>query len=154
MTNPTTVTAEPGLPFITVVREFDAPAKAVFLAHTDPELFVRWMGPRTATLEVVEWDVTVGGRWRYQGQGGGGQAYGFRGVFHTVDPNSLIIQTFEFDDAPGIVGIESITFEEIEGRTRLTLRDVFPTVEVRDIAMATGMESGLAEGYERLDEIL
>jgi uncharacterized protein YndB with AHSA1/START domain len=154
MTRPTTITAAPGLPFIDTVREFDAPVAAVFRAHTDPDLFARWNGPRSVTMEIIEYDATTGGRWQYVARTAGGETVGFRGVFHTVEPDALIIQTFEFDGAPNIVAISALTFEEVDGRTRIAIHDVFPSVEVRDAVMASGMEHGVNEGYERLDELL
>jgi uncharacterized protein YndB with AHSA1/START domain len=154
MTNPTTITAAPGLPFVDIVREFDAPVSAVFRAHTDPELFARWNGPRGQRTEIVEFDATTGGRWRYVSRGEGGDAYGFRGTFHTVRTDALIIQTFEFDGAPNMVALGTMTFEEIDGRTRIAAHEVYPTVEARDMAVASGMEHGVNEGYERLDELL
>lgn len=155
MTNPTTITAQPGLPFVDLVREFDAPAAAVFRAHTDPQLFAQWMGPRTMKMDDVELDATAGGRWKYNFRGGeGAPQMSFFGVFHTVEPNALIIQTFEFSLAPGQVGIGTLAFEEVNGRTRLSSHEVYPSVEARDMAVASGMESGIVEGYERLDELL
>jgi uncharacterized protein YndB with AHSA1/START domain len=154
MTHPTTITAAPGLPFVDIVRDFDAPASAVFRAHTDPALFAQWMGPRDYPITVGEFDATPGGRWEYTFAGEGDERYGFRGVFHTVEPDRLIIQTFEFSGAPGAAGIGATTFEEIDGRTRLTSHEVYPTVEARDAIIASGMEYGVNEGYERLDELL
>ena len=151
--HPTTITAEPGLPFVDLVREFDAPVAAVFRAHTDPALFAQWTGPREIGINVVEFDVTAGGRWKYEFNAHG-QAFAFHGVFHAVDPDELIIQTFEFSGAPGAVGIGTTTFDQVDGRTRLSVREVYPSVEARDMAIASGMESGIIEGYERLDEIL
>ena len=154
MTHPTTITAAPGVPFVDIVREFDAPVAAVFRAHTDPALFARWMGPRTIAIDIVEFDATTGGRWEYTFPGEGDETLGFRGVFHTVEPDALIIQTFEFSLAPGAAGIGATTFEKVDGRTRLTSHEVFPTVEARDATIASGMEIGVNEGYERLDELL
>jgi uncharacterized protein YndB with AHSA1/START domain len=154
VTHPTTITAEPGLPFVDIVREFDAAAEAVFRAHTDPELFARWTGPRTMKMDSVELDATAGGRWKFAFRGEGDATYSFFGVFHTVEPNTLIIQTFEFNMAPGQVGVSSTRFEEVDGHTRLLLREVYPSVEARDAAMASGMDHGVKEGYERLEEIL
>jgi uncharacterized protein YndB with AHSA1/START domain len=154
MTNPTTITAKPGLPFIDIVREFNAPAEAVFRAHTDPKLFAQWLGPRTMKMDSVELDATPGGLWKYVFRGDGDVPFSFCGVFHTVEPNTLIIQTFEFNLAPGQVGVDSTTFEDVDGRTRMTLHEVYPSVESRDMAIASGMEYGIIEGYERLDEIL
>ena len=154
MTHPTTITAAPGLPFVEITREFDAPVAAVFRAHTDPQLFARWMGPRSHPITVTEFDATVGGRWRYTFDSGADEPYSFRGVFHTVETDALLIQTFEFSGAPGMAGISTMTFEAIDGRTRITSRDVYPTVAARDATLASGMEYGVNEGYERLDELL
>jgi uncharacterized protein YndB with AHSA1/START domain len=154
MNNPTTITAQPGVPFVDVIREFDAPAEAVFRAHTDPELFAQWTGPRGSKMDVVEINATTGGRWKYAFRGEGDLELSFSGVFHAVKPNTLIVQTFEFNLAPDQAGISSTSFEEVGGRTRLSLREVYPSVEARDAAVASGMEYGIKEGYERLDEIL
>jgi uncharacterized protein YndB with AHSA1/START domain len=154
MTRATTITADPGLPFVDLVREFDAPAAAVFRAHTDPNLFAQWNGPRAITTNIVEFDATAGGRWKYTVPGEGDQEFGFHGIFHTVEPNTLIIQTFEFSLAPAQVGISFLSFEETAGRTRLSVHEVYPSVETRDAAMASGMEYGIKEGYDRLDEVL
>jgi uncharacterized protein YndB with AHSA1/START domain len=155
MSHPTTITTQPGLPFIDLVREFDAPAQTVFRAHTDPALFARWMGPRSMTMDSVELDATPGGRWKYVFHGEGDPTpFSFSGVFHAVEPNRLIVQTFEFNLAPGQVGIGSTRFEDVDGRTRLSVHEVYPSVEARDAALASGMESGIQEGYERLDEML
>lgn len=154
MTNPTTITAAPGLPFVDITRAFDAPIAAVFRAHTDRELYAQWLGPRESTLEITEFDAAAGGRWQYAGHGEDGAAWEFHGFFHAVEPNTLIIQTFEFSGAPNAVGISTTIFEEVNGRTRLSAHEVYPTVEVRDMAMASGMAYGVNEGYERLDELL
>jgi uncharacterized protein YndB with AHSA1/START domain len=154
MTHPTAITAEPGLPFVDIVREFDAPTEAVFRAHTEPHLFAQWMGPRTMKMDEVELNATCGGRWKYSFHGEGDTQFSFFGVFHDVQPSSLIIQTFEFNLAPGQVGVSLTNFEAQDGRTRMSVREVYPSVEARDAAMASGMEHGIKEGYERLDEIL
>ena len=153
MTHATTITADPGLPFVDIVREFDAPAAAVFRAHTEAELLAQWNGPRSNPMESVEIDATSGGKWKYTFHAEGVE-YAFFGVFHTVEPNSLIIQTFEFNLAPALAGISTTRFEQVDGRTRMTLHEVYPSVESRDAAVASGMEHGIVEGYERLDELL
>jgi uncharacterized protein YndB with AHSA1/START domain len=154
MTHPTTITAEPGLPFIELMREFDAPASAVFRAHVEPLLYQQWLGPDPSKLVVEVLDATPGGKWKYSFRGDGDMEMSFSGVFHAVEPNKLLIQTFEFSLAPGQVGIDTTTFEEIDGRTRLSIHEVYPSVEARDAAVASGMESGIREGYARLDEML
>lgn len=155
MTNPTHITALPGQPFVEIVREFDAPASAVFRAHVDPELFAAWTGPRRLTMEVHEFDAAPGGRWRYTSHDSAGGAYGFRGVFHTIEQDALIIGTFEFDGAPHQVSLNTARFEDLGGgRSRYTGHSVFPSLENRDGMVSSGMEYGVTEGFERLDEVL
>lgn len=155
MTNPTTITTEPGTPFVDVTREFDATPAQVFRAHTDPELVKKWLGPRRLSMTVERFDARSGGGYRYVHTDDQGNTYGFRGVFHTVEEDAQIIQTFEFEGAPGQVAIDTMTFEDLgNGRTRLTGHSVFPTVEVRDAMAESGMEHGMREGYEQLDELL
>lgn len=155
MTNPTTITAAPGVPFVDIEREFDAPVSAVFAAYVDPELFARWTGPRNLTMEVQEFDAVNGGRWQYVSRDPAGGSYGFRGVFHTVEADALIIQTFEFDGAPHQVSLQIARFEDLgDGRARVTAHAVFPSLETRDGMVESGMEYGVQEGYARLDELL
>jgi uncharacterized protein YndB with AHSA1/START domain len=154
MTNPTTVTAEPGTPFIDVVREFDAPPELVFRAYTEPELVGQWIGPRALEMVVDHNDARTGGAWAYTHRDPQGGEYGFHGTFHSVTPQQLV-QTFEFEGYPGHVALESATLEALDGgRTRVTTHSVYQSVEDRDGMVASGMETGLTEGYERLDELL
>ncbi|MFI6031034.1 SRPBCC domain-containing protein [Amycolatopsis magusensis] len=145
----TTITAQPGTPFIEVVREFDAPPQLLFRASTDPELLARWMGPREVEIRVLEFDARPGGRYRYVHTDDEGEYY-FNGVFHTVVPNQQIVQTFEYEGWPGSVSLESSTFEDLGGRTRLRNRSVFPSVEARDTAVESGMEYGIRDSMDRL----
>jgi uncharacterized protein YndB with AHSA1/START domain len=154
MTNPTQITAAPGLPFVDIVREFEYPIDAVFRAHIDQDLFSQWTGPAQLTMEVVQFDAVTGGSWNYISRDPAGGEYRFRGVFHTVENNALIIQTFEFGGAPGQVSTSTASFEDLGGRTRITTHTVFPNLESRDGMVATGMEFGINEGYTRLDQIL
>jgi uncharacterized protein YndB with AHSA1/START domain/dihydrofolate reductase len=151
--NPTTITAQPGTPFIDVVREFDAPPELVFRAHTDPALVARWLGPRGMQMEVLEHDARTGGGYRYVHRSREGE-FRFRGVFHTVVPDKLIVQTFEYEGMPGQVSLETTRFEDNDGRTRLTMHRVFGSVEERDEMVAAGMESGVRDSMERLAEVL
>ena len=155
MTNPTQISAPEATPFVDIVREFDAPVEAVFRAHTDKRLFARWTGPRSMQMQDVELDPTQGGRWSYVFRGGEDNTeFSFFGVFHAVEPNALIVQTFEFNLAPGQVGISATRFSNLHGRTRIEIHEVYPSVEARDAALASGMEYGIKEGHERLDELL
>jgi uncharacterized protein YndB with AHSA1/START domain len=150
----TKITADPGVPFIDFVREFDAPRDLVFRAHTDPDLLVQWLGPAKYRMTVERLDVRDGGTWRYTHSGDDGAEYGFHGVFHgTPSPDSMV-QTFEFEGAPGHVSLDSLTLEEKNGRTLARGRSVFQSVEDRDAMFQAGMADGTNEGYERLDELL
>ena len=151
----TQIVAEPRVPQIVITREFDAPRALLYRAHTDPELLVQWLGPRRLTTHVERWDVRDGGTWRYISRDGDGTEYGFHGVFHgTPSPEGGIVQTFEFEGTPGHVSLETLTFEERGGKTLVRMNDVFQSVEDRDAMLESGMEDGLNEGYDRLDELL
>lgn len=152
--NDTTITAHPGTPFIEVVREFDAPRERVFRAWTDPRIVPQWLGPRGMTMKQFEYDARPGGSYHYVHADERGE-YGFRGVFHNVIPDELIIQTFEYEGAPNRVSLETARFEDLAGgRTRLHTRSVYPTVESRDAMVASGMERGVRDSMQRLDEVL
>jgi uncharacterized protein YndB with AHSA1/START domain len=154
--NKTTITAEPGKQELFITREFDAPRDLVFKAHTDPNLFVQWLGPRGLATTLETFEPVSGGKWRFIQKDADGNEFGFHGVFHEVSPER-IIQTFEFDGLPesGHVVLETMWLEELpNGRTKLTTQSVYQSVADRDGMVQSGMESGVVEGYERLDEIL
>lgn len=152
--NETTITAQPGTPFIDVVREFEAPRERVFRAWTDPELVPQWLGPRSLTMKLLAYDASPGGTYRYIHADDSGE-YGFRGVFHNVVQDELIIQTFEYDGAPNRVSLDTTTFEGLDvGRTRVHSHSTYTSVEDRDAMIASGMEHGLRESMERLEEVL
>jgi uncharacterized protein YndB with AHSA1/START domain len=151
----TQITAEPGVPQIVITREFDAPRELLFRAFTEPELLEQWLGPRRLTMIIDHFDVRHGGTWRYIHRGADGTDAAFHGVFHgTPSPDGGIVQTFEYEGAPGHVSLEAITFEEHDGKTLVRTNDVFQSVADRDAAIQSGMEVGVNEGYERLDELL
>ncbi len=150
----TEIYADPALPTIRIVREFDARPELVFRAWTEPELVTRWLGPRGVAMEIDRWDATTGGCYRYRARMGD-LDIGFYGSFHEVRPHERIVQTFTFDGEPDGVSLETMTFEELPGgRTRITGLSVVDTLEIRDQIMASGMEVGVVEGYEKLDELL
>lgn len=154
--NKTTITAEPGKQELFVTREFDAPRDLVFKAHTEPGLFAQWMGPRDLTTTLEAFEPVSGGKWRFIQRDQDGNEFGFHGVFHEVSPER-IIQTFEFEGLPesGHVVLETLRLEDLpNGRTRLTTQSIFQSVADRDGMIQAGMEYGLNEGYEQLDEIL
>jgi uncharacterized protein YndB with AHSA1/START domain len=151
--NPTHITAPAGTPFIEVVREFDAPRDLVFRASTDPDLVARWLGPRRLSMRIIEFDARTGGSYRYVHTDTDGGEFPFRGVFHTVS-EALIIQTFEFEDVPGVVSLETRTLDDLGDRTRLHQNAVFPSVAARDQALESGMRHGITESMDRLGELL
>lgn len=155
--NKTTITAESGKQELFITREFDAPRELVFKAHTDPELYVQWLGPRDLTMTLETFEPKSGGRWRYIQKDKDGNEYGFHGVNHEVTAPERIIGTFEFEGLPetGHVILETMRFEALPGkRTRITIQSVFQSVSDRDGMIQSGMERGVNDGYERLDEIL
>ncbi|CCH78205.1 Activator of Hsp90 ATPase 1 family protein [Nostocoides japonicum T1-X7] len=155
MSNALTLDIPAGMPWIDFTREFDAPVGAVFNAHRDPDLVSQWLGPRGYEMVVERWDFTTGGGYRYLHRNPDGMEFGFRGTFHTVRENDLAIQTFEYDGAPDEVSIDFMWFEDLGGgRTRLHGRSIGRTVEGRDAMLDSGMEKGMAEGYERLDDLV
>ena len=154
--NKTVVTAEPGRQEVIVTREFDAPRELVFKAHTDPELYKQWLGPRGYEMVLDVFEPHSGGRYRYIHKDQNGNEYGFHGVFHEISEERLI-QTFEFEGLPepGHVTLDTMRLESLPGdRTRITIQSLFQSVSDRDGMVQAGMEHGMREGYERLDEIL
>jgi uncharacterized protein YndB with AHSA1/START domain len=154
MSNPLQVEAPAGVPFVDWEREFDAPVEAVFRAHKEPDLIKQWLGPRSYEMDIDSYDFRTGGRYRYLHRADG-EEYAFNGVFHVVRENEFAIQTFEFEGFPDVVSIESMTFEALDdGRSRVRGHSTYPSMEARDGMVESGMESGMSEGYERLDEVL
>jgi uncharacterized protein YndB with AHSA1/START domain len=144
-----------GLPIIEIKREFDAPVDRVFRAFVEPDLFAQWIGPRGLETEIVEWDCSTGGHYRYRSPGEGDEVYGFYGSFHEVRENQRIVQTFTYEGWPDGVALEIMTLEALpDGRSRVHSVSVGESVEGRDAMVASGMESGVVEGYEKLDELL
>jgi uncharacterized protein YndB with AHSA1/START domain len=142
------------LPTIVITREFDAPRSKVFRAHTDPDLISRWLGPRGLEMTVDRWDCRTGGEYRYI-HSRDGEEYAFHGSFHEVRPEELIVQTFTFEGMPDSVALEKLVLEDLgDGRTRLVATSLGDSFEARDAMVASGMETGIVEGYERLDEVL
>ncbi len=151
----TTLTAEPGIPQIVMTREFDAPPELLLRAYTEPELIEQWWGPRRFATIVDRFDLRHGGEWRVLNREDDGTEYGFHGVFHgTASVDGGIVQTWEYEGAPGHVHLETSTFEEHDGGTRLVLTASYPTVEARDAMVDSGMESGARETLDRLDELV
>jgi uncharacterized protein YndB with AHSA1/START domain len=147
------VEADPTVPIIRITRDFDSTPAQLMRAHTDPALFARWVGPNGMETEVLDWDATTGGRWRYVARRGR-EEYGFHGCFHEVSENR-IVQTSTFDAQPEGVALETLRLEDLgDGRTRLHAQSLVDSFEGRDQWLASGMQTGLEEGYAKLDSLL
>jgi uncharacterized protein YndB with AHSA1/START domain len=150
----TTINAPANTPFIEVLRDFDATPEQLFRVSTDPDLISQWLGPNELEMEVVEYDVRPGGRYRYIHRDAAGTEYAFRGVFHAIEPGAMVIQTFEYEGLPGEVSLEKATYTATENGVRLRTWSVFPSVEARDGMVASGMEHGLNDAMEKLTALL
>lgn len=156
MANKTEVIAEPGKQELFITREFDAPRELVFRAHTDPEIYVKWVGPYGMTMTIEKWECRDGGSYKYTHERGG-HTYAFFGVNHEVLAPERLIGTFEFDGLPerGHVILGKTMFEELpNNRCRLVHQSVFFSVSDRDGMVQSGMERGVSDGYEKLDLLL
>lgn len=151
----TRIEADPALPTIRITRDFAAPRDLVFRAWTEPELVARWLGPRSITNRIDTWDLRTGGSWRYASLRGGEVIASFFGSFHEIRDGERIVQTFTYEGVPDGVCLETVTFEDLgDGRTRTVTLSLIDTLEARDAMLASGMEVGVVEGYEKIDEIL
>jgi uncharacterized protein YndB with AHSA1/START domain len=149
----TTINTPAGTPFVDITREFDATPAQLFKVMTDPDLLTQWLGPRNLEMTVDRYDVRPGGGYRYIHRDESGE-YAFRGVFHTVEQDKMVIQTFEWEGAPGEVCIEKMSLEPTETGVRLVQHSVFPSVEARDQSIEFGMEYGIRDSMDRLAELV
>jgi uncharacterized protein YndB with AHSA1/START domain len=150
----TTVTIEvdPTLPIIRIARDFAATPAQLFRAHTDPELFARWIGPDGMHTTVDRWDASTGGSWRYVSVRDG-MEFSFYGCFHEVRPDR-IVQTFTWEGDPDEVALGTLTFEDLgAGRTRLHTQSLCDSFESRDAWLRSGMDVGVNQGYAKLDAL-
>ena len=137
-----TIEADEKVPAIRITRDFRATPAQLLAAHTDPTVFARWVGPNGMNTEIVVWDARDG------------EEYAFRGCFHEVN-EQRIVQTFTFEGYPQGVALETLTFEDLgDGYTRLHAQSLCDSFEERDGMLASGMESGVHEGYAKLDGLL
>ncbi|MFG3224642.1 SRPBCC family protein [Kitasatospora sp. NPDC048194] len=151
----TRIEADPALPTIRIVREFDAPQDQVFRAWTEPELVAQWLGPRDLDMKIDTWDARTGGCYRYSVYREGREVAGFYGSFHEVRPATRLVQTFTFEGVPDGVSLDTAVFEPVgESRTRVTVLSVVDSLAARDAILASGMERGVVEGYQKLDALL
>lgn len=150
----TEISVDADVPLVRITREFDAPPEKVFRAHVDPALVAQWLGPRRLEMRIDHYHCRTGGSYRYI-HTADGQEFGFHGSFHEVRPSELIVQTFTYEGEPDGVALERMAFEDLgDGRTRLVATSLVDSFAARDAFVASGMEVGVREGYERLDELL
>ena len=150
----TTIAAEPGKQEIVITRIFSAPRELVFKAFTDRNAIPKWWGPRRLSTIVDSMEVRPGGIWRFVQRDANGMEFAFHGVYHEVHPPERLVYTFEFEGMPGRIVLETVTFEEVKGGTKLTERSVFQSVGDRDGMVKSGMEEGARETMERLEELI
>lgn len=150
------IVAKPGRQEIVMTRVFDAPREKLFKAFTDPKLIARWWGGTLYETTVDKMEPKTGGIWRFVQQDKKGNTHGFHGVYHEVTFPERIIQTFEYEGLPeaGHVLLETITFEEVNGQTKMIDLSVFQSVEDRDGMMQSGMEEGAAASMDELASIV
>ena len=154
-TRETLIEADPELPVIRITRDFDASPDRVFRAWTDPDLVARWLGPRNSEIRIDGWDARTGGSYRYASVQNGEEVAAFYGSFHEIRPTERLVQTFTWEGMPDGVSLDTMTFEDLgNGRTRVIGVSVVDSLEARDAIMASGMDVGVNEGYEKLDELL
>lgn len=152
--HPTEIVVEPGKQEIVVTRVFDAPRALVFKAFTDPASIPQWWGPRYLTTTIETMQAKPGGLWRFVQRDAGGNVYAFHGVYHSVNAPEQIVSTFEFEGTPGHVLMETVTLQELDGKTKITDQSVFQSVADRDGMVQEGMSQGVNDSMERLDELL
>jgi uncharacterized protein YndB with AHSA1/START domain len=149
----TAIEADPKLPIIRMTRDFAAAPEQLFRAHTDQALFAQWVGPNAMDTRIEHWDARTGGSWRFVSVREG-EEYAFRGCFHEVR-RDRIVQTFTFEGEPDGVALETLWFDDLgNGRTRLRAQSLVDSFEGRDAWLASGMETGVNEGYAKLDRML
>jgi uncharacterized protein YndB with AHSA1/START domain len=139
----------------TMSRVFDAPRELVWKACTDPDLIPQWWGPRYLTTIVDKMELKVGGVWRYIQKDAEGNEYAFNGVYKVIEPPERLAYTFEFEPMAGHISTDTITLEELpDGKTKITTRTSFDTLEDLEGMLQSGMEDGAVETWDRLEELL
>ena len=154
--NETSIEAVPDLPVIRITRDFEAPPEAVYRAWAEPDLVKRWMGPRSIDMDIDVWDCRRGGSYRYTARRAGEEVARFYGSFHEARPGERIVQTFTWEGMPDGVSLDTVVFTPLDGgsRCRTVISSVVDSMEARDGILSSGMDTGVTEGYEQLDELL
>lgn len=150
----TSIVAEPNKQEIIISRTFEAPRELVFQMWTDPVYIPEWWGPSIMTTIVDSLNAKKGGIWRYIHRDPAGNEYAHNGVFHEVSSPERLVQTYEFEGVPA-VGLVTVTFDELGvGRTKLTETSLYPSVEIRDGILQSGMSDGVIELMDRFAALL
>jgi uncharacterized protein YndB with AHSA1/START domain len=147
----------PGERDIVITRRFDAPRQMVFEAHTRPDLVSRWLlGPPGWTMPVCEIDLRIGGSYHYVWRNDtNGRQFGMGGVFREIAAPARLVTTEKFDESPYPgEAVNTLVLTEQGGQTLLTLTSVYPSREIRDIALKSGMEKGVGPSYDRLEALV
>lgn len=139
---------------IVMTRVFNAPRDLVFKAGSSCEHLARWLGPRELTMVSCQMDFRPGGGYRYVHRSPDGSEFGFRGEYREIVPPERVVQTFEFEAMPGHISVETMTLEDQDGKTKMTVRARYASVEDRDGIIQSGMERGVRDSYDRLEEYL
>lgn len=149
-----TIEADPVVPLIHIARDFHASPAQVLRAHTDPELYARWVGPENLSTRIDHWDARTGGAYAFTNIGPDGEEYSFHGSFHEVTEDR-IVQTFTYDRWPEGVSLETMRVEDLgDGWTRMRSQSLFDSFEGRNGMLESGMDVGIHEGYSALDALL
>jgi uncharacterized protein YndB with AHSA1/START domain len=140
---------------IALSREFAAPKEMVYKAITTPELVKRWWNAKRGEVTIAEIDLRVGGKWRYVMVTPDGLEVGFHGEYRVIVPNERIVSTEVYEGAPGDGegSLNTVTLSESDGRTTMTVVAEYPSQEVRDIVIESGMEAGMQDAYDLLEEV-
>ena len=147
------IEADATVPAIHIWRDFDATPDRLVRAHTDPELFARWVGPDAVSTRIDHWDCRTLGSYRYVCLHDGVE-HAFRGTFPEISAERLV-QTFTYEGMPEAIALETMTFEDLgDGRTRLHAFSLCDSFEGRDAMLASGMDTGVQQGYAKLDRLL
>lgn len=147
------ITADPDVPAVRIERDFTATPAQLFRAHLDPAVFAQWCGPDSVTVRVIEWDARPLGSYRYVCVEDGVE-HAFRGTFPEIS-ETRIVQTFCYEPMPEAIALETMTFTDLgDGRTRLHGFSLCDSFEARDQMLASGMDTGINDGYVKLDALI
>ncbi len=152
--NETMFNVEPCTQEVLITRTFDAKRDLVFKTYTNPRYYPRWWGPERLDTKVKKMDVKKGGVWKIIQRDKDGSEYAFNGIFHRIDAPNEIVYTMEYEGMPGHVSMDIVDFTEQDGKTTMTERTVFQSVEDRENMLKTGMEEGMRESMDRFDQLL